>query len=61
MTHFEMTRTAAPTWGITSFTRRTFGAMITWNESRITRKCLSKLTDRELDDIGLTRGDIARF
>ncbi len=29
-----------------------------WNEARLTRNALSKLTDRELDDIGLCRGDI---
>lgn len=29
-----------------------------WNDARVTRKALSRLTDRELDDIGLTRGDI---
>jgi uncharacterized protein YjiS (DUF1127 family) len=29
-----------------------------WNDARITRKVLSKLSDRELDDIGLCRGDI---
>ncbi|MCF8485827.1 MAG: DUF1127 domain-containing protein [Rhodobacteraceae bacterium] len=29
-----------------------------WNDARVTRKALSKLTDRELDDIGLCRGDI---
>ena len=28
------------------------------NDARATRKALSKLSDRELDDIGLTRGDI---
>ena len=27
-----------------------------WNDARVTRKALSKLTDRELDDIGLGRG-----
>ena len=27
-----------------------------WNDARVTRKALSKLTDRELDDIGLCRG-----
>ena len=32
-----------------------FGA---WNDARITRKALGKLSDRELDDIGLCRGDI---
>lgn len=29
-----------------------------WNDARITRKALSKLSDRELDDIGLCRGDL---
>ncbi len=29
-----------------------------WNDARMTRKSLSRLSDRELDDIGLTRGDI---
>ncbi|GGM03419.1 DUF1127 domain-containing protein [Pseudooceanicola nanhaiensis] len=29
-----------------------------WNDNRVTRNALSKLTDRELEDIGLCRGDI---
>ena len=29
-----------------------------WNDARATRKALSQLTDRELEDIGLSRGDI---
>jgi uncharacterized protein YjiS (DUF1127 family) len=29
-----------------------------WNDARLTRKSLSSLSDRELDDIGLHRGDI---
>lgn len=33
-------------------------AVATWNDSRVTRNALAKLSDRELDDIGLTRGDI---
>lgn len=33
-------------------------AMTLWNDARATRNALSRLTDRELDDIGLTRGDI---
>ena len=41
----------------------TFGAALVamisdWNDRRSTRKTLTKLSDRELDDIGLTRGDI---
>lgn len=34
-------------------------AMLTaWNDNRVTRRELSRLSDRELDDIGLCRGDI---
>ncbi|MCJ1901881.1 MULTISPECIES: DUF1127 domain-containing protein [Paracoccus] len=32
-----------------------------WNNARITRRELAQLTDRELSDIGLTRGDIERI
>ena len=37
------------------------GAVAAWNDARLTRKTLSQLSDRELDDIGLTRGDIDRI
>jgi uncharacterized protein YjiS (DUF1127 family) len=33
-------------------------SLIAWNNARMTRSSLSKLSDRELDDIGLCRGDI---
>ncbi|WP_373355800.1 DUF1127 domain-containing protein [Pseudoroseicyclus sp. CXY001] len=33
-------------------------ALTGWNDARLTRKSLSGLTARELDDIGLCRGDI---
>jgi len=33
-------------------------AFAVWNDARVTRKALGKLSDRELDDIGLCRGDI---
>ncbi len=35
-------------------------AIVTWPERRATYESLRSLTDRELADIGLTRGDIAR-
>ncbi|WP_380057008.1 DUF1127 domain-containing protein [Falsihalocynthiibacter sp. SS001] len=35
-----------------------FGALAAWNDARATRSQLSRLTDRELDDIGLRRSDI---
>lgn len=34
------------------------GAVIAWNDKRVTRNALSALSSRELEDIGLTRGDI---
>jgi uncharacterized protein YjiS (DUF1127 family) len=33
-------------------------AIAAWNDARITRKALARLSDRELEDIGLSRGDI---
>ena len=38
-----------------------FARLATWNDARVTRHALSRLTDRELDDIGLSRGDIDAF
>lgn len=32
-----------------------------WNARRQTRNALSAMTDRELNDIGITRGDIERI
>ena len=34
------------------------GAVIAWNDKRVTRNALSTLSNRELDDIGLNRSDI---
>ena len=34
------------------------GRLAAWNDARVTRKSLSALSDRELDDLGLVRGDI---
>jgi uncharacterized protein YjiS (DUF1127 family) len=36
-------------------------AVATWNDARVTRNTLSALSNRELDDIGLVRGDIDRL
>ena len=33
-------------------------AVISWNDTRMTRNALSKLTSRELEDIGIIPGDI---
>ncbi len=37
---------------------RLFGAVAAWNDARITRNALAKLSDHELEDLGLNRGDI---
>jgi uncharacterized protein YjiS (DUF1127 family) len=34
------------------------GAVVAWNDRRVTRNALSSLTARELEDIGLTSNDI---
>ncbi|TQS73433.1 DUF1127 domain-containing protein [Rhodobacteraceae bacterium] len=41
--------------------RDLFAQLKVWNDLRLTRAALNKLTDRELDDIGLNRFDIAKF
>jgi len=34
------------------------GTVSAWNDTRITRNALNRLSNRELEDIGLVRGDI---
>ena len=43
---------------VASFCHDVVNNAVHWNAARITRKSLSKLTARELDDIGLTFADI---
>jgi uncharacterized protein YjiS (DUF1127 family) len=43
---------------ISAFISKSISAVIAWNDARVTRKALSALSDRELEDIGLVRGDI---
>lgn len=33
-------------------------SVIAWNEARVTRNILSRLSDAQLEDIGLTRADL---
>lgn len=59
----SVTSSAAPIGAITIFRTVQFAtnaaaSVSAWNNARITRKSLGKLSDRELDDIGLCRGDI---
>lgn len=58
----EMTRPAPfgaiTTYRFVQFADAAITAIKTWNDARLTRNALNKLTNRELDDIGLCRGDI---
>ncbi len=62
MASFDTSRT---TYGTASAVNRlvlaisdAVASIIAWNDARVTRKALSGLTDRELEDIGLSRSDI---
>ncbi|MFN6924583.1 DUF1127 domain-containing protein [Tabrizicola caldifontis] len=62
MAAVETTR-PAPFGAITSYRAinalsNVAAALRAWNDARVTRKALNRLSDRELDDIGLCRGDI---
>lgn len=62
MAAVETTR-PAPFGAITTYRAVTglsnlIAVLAAWNDARVTRKALNKLSDRELDDIGLCRGDI---
>lgn len=35
-----------------------FATLSAWNDARLTRNALNKLSDHELEDIGLTRSDV---
>ncbi len=59
----QMTTRPAPfgaisTYRLVNFVSEIAHRLASWNDARITRNALGKLTDRELDDIGLCRGDI---
>ncbi len=62
MAFFDNTRT---TYATASAVNRFFAIagtliakIVAWNDARVTRNALSELTDRELEDIGLSRADI---
>ena len=47
--------------GVGNVAARIVALVAGWNDTRMTRRELSRLSDRELDDIGLCRGDIERI
>lgn len=59
----HVTSSAAPFGAISIFRSvqvisEAIASVTSWNDARVTRGALSKLSNRELDDIGLCRGDI---
>lgn len=61
MAVFDTTRPLATVTSGAGFTKlftQTVGTLAAWNDARQTRAALNKLTSRELEDIGLIRGDI---
>jgi uncharacterized protein YjiS (DUF1127 family) len=58
MAALDSTRSHSSHAGFGAFFARAFSVLAAWNERRATRAALSRLSDRELDDIGLSRGDI---
>jgi uncharacterized protein YjiS (DUF1127 family) len=61
MTTLDTTRTAASrTFGanVASTVTALVGRVAAWNDARITRNALAQLSEHELEDIGLSRGDI---
>lgn len=62
MAAFDTTRPMAATpafaGGLMKRIANAFGAFAAWNDARVTRKSLSKLSPRELEDIGLSLADV---
>ena len=62
MALYDTTRAPVGGRSLTGRMSATFASLvstvISWNDARVTRKSLAQLSDRELDDIGLCRGDI---
>ena len=57
MSAFETTRTNSG-FSALNLVSSVVASIASWNDARVTRTALGKLSDRELDDIGLCRGDI---
>ncbi|MEX0308485.1 MAG: DUF1127 domain-containing protein [Ruegeria sp.] len=62
MAALDTTRTTTGSFGLVGRIGAFFASVVNtvaeWNDARATRNALNGLTDRELDDIGLCRGDI---
>ena len=61
MASFDTIRPLAGSTPLTGLFSAFVGRVTAWNDARVTRNALAKLSDHELDDLGLSRGDIDRF
>ncbi len=59
MSTIETNRSVA-VGGVGNVVAQITSLIASWRETRMTRRELGRLSDRELDDIGLCRGDIER-
>ncbi|NOE18723.1 DUF1127 domain-containing protein [Ruegeria atlantica] len=57
-TRFASTGSFGLVGRIGAFLVSAVNAAVEWNDARVTRNALTGLSDRELEDIGLCRGDI---
>ncbi|MBW7055268.1 DUF1127 domain-containing protein [Paracoccus bogoriensis] len=60
MSMIEANRTGTSAGGV-GIVARIIALVARWREARVTRRELNRLSDRELDDIGLCRADIERI
>ncbi|WP_372886917.1 DUF1127 domain-containing protein [Shimia sp.] len=62
MAAFDTTRAQFETASLAGRIGQLFASLVAaiteWNDARVTRNALAALSDRELEDIGLSRGDI---
>ena len=62
MAALDTTRATTGSFGLVGRIGATFASVVNavaeWNDARATRNALNSLTDHELEDIGLCRGDI---
>ena len=65
MAALDTTRITTGSFGIAGRIGAVFASVVNtvveWNDIRATRNVLNTLTDRELEDIGMCRGDIERI
>ncbi|MGR3712794.1 MAG: DUF1127 domain-containing protein [Shimia sp.] len=58
MASIDTTTNTATRGHIGQFVATVYATVATWNDARLTRNALRQLSDRELEDIGLSRDDI---